>query len=98
MPITASSALIPAVLKLSVKFIIETNVESFFITKPEFCNPINAINKPIPTETAFLSDSGMESNIASRTLVSERAIKISPSIKTASRATCHGYPYPITTV
>ena len=42
---------------------------------------------PMPTETAFFSAKGMALKIASRTFVSERMMKISPSMKTAWSAT-----------
>ena len=43
--------MIPAVWKFFVKSVIVTSVDES-TTRPAFCNPINAINKPIPTDTA----------------------------------------------
>ena len=86
-PISASSAQMPAVWKLSVKLVMVTSVEES-TDRPAFCRPMNAINRPMPTETPFLSVSGMALKIASRTLVNDSTIKTRPSIKTASSATC----------
>ena len=83
--------MIPAVWKFFVKSVIVTSVDES-TTRPAFCNPINAINKPIPTDTAFLRLSGIASKIASRTFVNESTIKIIPSINTANNATFHEYP------
>ena len=69
--------MIPAVWKFFVKSVIVTSVDES-TTRPAFCNPINAINKPIPTDTAFLRLSGIASKIASRTFVNESTIKIIP--------------------
>ena len=63
-----------------------------------FCSPINAIKKPIPTDTAFFRLVGMELKIASRILNRDSRMKITPSTNTAARAACHGYPMPMTTV
>ena len=65
-----------------------TSVESLFTTIFAFCRPINAMKRPIPTETACFSVIGMELKIASRTLVRESRIKMIPSTKTATRACC----------
>ena len=65
-----------------------TSVAPSSTTIPAFCRPMNAMNRPMPTETPFLSVSGMALKIASRTLVSDRTIKIRPSMNTASSATC----------
>ena len=53
-----------------------------------FCMPINAMNRPIPTDTATLMDAGIMLKIASRTLKIDRKMKIIPSANTAARATC----------
>ena len=79
----------PAVWKFCVKSVIVTSVESEFWTSPAFCKPMKAINKPIPTDTAFLRLNGIASKIASRTFVKERIIKIIPSTNTANNAICH---------
>ena len=91
-PMIASSALIPAVRKSAVKSITVTSVESEFTTIPAFWKPMKAMNRPIPTETPFFSCIGMALKIASRTLVTDNTIKISPSTNTASSATCQEYP------
>ena len=64
--------MIPAVWKFFVKSVIVTSVDES-TTRPAFCNPINAINKPIPTDTAFLRLSGIASKIASRTFVNRNS-------------------------
>ena len=74
-----------------MKSVIVTSVDES-TTRPAFCNPINAINKPIPTDTAFLRLRGIASKIASRTFVNERIINIIPSTNTANKAICHEYP------
>ena len=81
----------PEVWKLSVKLVMVTSVEES-TDSPAFCKPVKAMNRPMPTETPFLSVSGMALKIASRTLVSDSTIKTRPSIKTASSATCQLYP------
>ena len=68
------------------------------ITTFAFCNPINAINRPIPTDTAFFRLYGIASKIASRTLSSDNRIKIIPSTSTAASATFQEYPIWSTTV
>ena len=87
-PITASNAVIPDVVKSTLKSTIETKVESSFVTIPPFCNPINATNKPIPTETPFFIANGIALKIASRIFVKDNTTKIKPSTKTASNANC----------
>ena len=82
-----SSAQMPAVWKFSGKLMMPTSVAES-THRPEFCRPMNAMNRPMPTETPFLSVSGMALKIASRTLVSDRTMKIRPSMNTASSATC----------
>ena len=74
-----------------------TNVASFFTTTPAFCRPIKAIKSPIPALIAVLTDLGIESTIASRTLKSVSRMNIIPSISTAVNANCHDYPIPSTT-
>ena len=63
-----------------------------------FCIPINAIKRPIPTETACFKLIGIALKIPSLTLVRERTIKSRPSINTAARAICQVYPMLSTTV
>lgn len=53
-----------------------------------FNRPISAINKPIPTETAFFRVVGIELKIASLTPTKDSNIKIIPSKNTAVRANC----------
>ena len=67
-------------------------------TMPAPSNPINAINKPIPTEIAFFIFAGIESTIASLTLNIVNNINIKPSSKTAVKANWYEYPIPKTTV
>ena len=57
---------------------------------PAFCTPMNAMKKPIPTDTATFSCTGIALKIASRTFVSDITMKIMPSTSTAVNATCHG--------
>ena len=59
---------------------------------------MNAINRPIPTETAFLRHFGMELKIAYLTLVSERRMTMIPSKNSANKAICHVQRPPRTTV
>ena len=101
-PINAKSTVIPSVENVpafteSLKENIVTNVEES-TTTCAFCNPINAIKRPIPTETACLRFIGIALKIASRTFVRESTMKISPSTQTAASASCHVNPIPITTV
>jgi hypothetical protein len=53
----------------------ERTVAGFCTTTPELTRPINAMNKPIPTATAFRRLTGIAVIIASRTLKNERRIK-----------------------
>ena len=53
-----------------------------------FCKPMKAMNRPMPTLTAFFRLKGMALKIASRILNRDRRMKISPSARTAARATC----------
>ena len=55
---------------------------------------MNAMKRPIPTDTPFFNCKGMALKIASRTLVKERTIKIIPSMNTARSASCQLYPMP----
>ena len=48
-----------------------------------FSRPMRAMNRPMPAETAFFKVMGMALKIASRTLVKDRMMKITPSQKTA---------------
>ena len=47
---------------------------------------MNAMNKPIPTDTAFLRLTGIASKIASRTFVNESIIKIILSLTNVREA------------
>ena len=96
-PMTASNAQIPFVWKSSVKLVIVTRVEASTLS-PAFCRPINAINKPIPTETPFFKVSGIALKIASRTFVSDMIMNTIPSTNTANNAICQDNPIPCTTV
>ncbi len=58
-------------------------------TIPAFVKPISAINKPIPTDTAFFKFIGIELNIASLTLKNDSRMNNIPSIRTAVNANCH---------
>ena len=78
----------PAVWKFSGKLMMVTSVAES-THRPEFWRPMKAMNRPIPTETPFLSVSGMALKMASRMLVSESTMKIRPSMNTANSATCH---------
>ncbi|MND84360.1 hypothetical protein D3C80_762510 [compost metagenome] len=65
-----------------------TKVAELATTKPECCNPMNVINKPIPTGIASFNVFGILFTINSRTLKKVKTRKISPSIKTAVIAIC----------
>lgn len=71
---------------------------SAFSIMPAFNKPISAINRPIPTDTAFLSVDGIELNIASLTPNRDKIMNKIPSKNTAVRANCQGWPIFITTV
>ena len=74
-----------------------TIVASSATTSPEFTNPMNAINKPIPPVTANFIFLGIAFTTASRTLNNDSNINIIPSINTAVKATSHEIPIPKTT-
>src|SRR5665648_297044 len=59
-----------------------------WITTPAPLSPINAINNPIPTETACFKFIGIESKIASLAFTNDNNINITPSINTAVNANC----------
>lgn len=63
-----------------------------------FERPISAINRPIPTDTAFFRVVGMALKIASLTPKKESRIKIIPSKKTAVKANSQLLPICPTTV
>ncbi len=63
-----------------------------------FFRPIKAINKPIPAETACFMPAGITLMIVSRMRVAVKSRKITPEMKTAPSAVCHGTPMPCTTV
>ncbi len=63
----------------------------------EFTNPINAINKPIPTDIAFFTLRGILSIMASLTFRNVKIMKIIPSRNTAVKANCQVLPIPSTT-
>ena len=54
-----------------------------------FCRPMNVMKKPMPTVTALFKVSGIALKRASRTFVTESAMKIRPSTSTAVNASCH---------
>ena len=91
-PINARSAQIPNVWKLPLKFTYVRSVESLFTIICAPCKPTKAIKIPIPALTPFFNVLGIALKIASRTLVSESAIKTIPSAKTAISATLQSYP------
>ena len=64
---------------------------------PDPDRPIREMNKPIPTETAFLSVNGIASKITSLPLKNDRAINIIPSINTAVNANSQESPWLATT-
>ena len=76
----------------------DINVDSLATTKPEFIQPIIAINKPIAPDTARFIVTGKEFTTASRTLHNDKIINIIPSTNTAVKAMCQLTPIPITTV
>ena len=63
-----------------------TRVASLFTIMPDDVSPTRVIKSPIPTETAFLSDIGIDVKIASRTLNKLMTMKIMPSKNTAVSA------------
>ena len=65
----------------------DTRVEES-TTSPQFCRPMKAMKRPMPADTACLRLMGMALKISSRTGVRERRMKMTPSTKTAARATC----------
>ena len=67
------------------------------LTIPAFARPMIVMKRPIPTETAFLIEFGIDFIIASRIPTIERMIKRTPSSKTAVSASCHEQPMPRTT-
>ena len=87
-PTMARIAQMPVVWIFSRKLVSCTRVAES-TASPAFWSPMNAINRPIPTDTARFSESGIESKMASLTFVSDRIMKMIPSMNTASRATCH---------
>ena len=90
-PIRANRAVMPWLRK--VPFFKEplmekmvTRVESEFTVSFAFCRPMKAMNRPMPALTAFFRHMGMALKMPSRTLVSDSAMKIRPSINTAASA------------
>ena len=67
-------------------------------TIPEPCNPINAINSPIPAVTAYFMFLGIAFTTASRTLNNDKRIKMIPSTNTAVKAISQGILFCPTTV
>ena len=63
-----------------------TNVAGFGTTKPQFFNPMNAKNAPMPAVTAYLSGSGMARTTAWRAPTSDSATKMTPETNTAPSA------------
>ena len=51
-------------------------------------SPMKAMNRPMPADTARFRLMGIALKIASRTLVRDRIMKITPSRQTAARAVC----------
>ena len=76
-PMTASSAQMPDVLKSVRKSVIDISVDEL-TTIPAFCKPINAMNIPSPTETPCFSESGMLLKIASRIFVRDSMMNMMP--------------------
>ena len=89
---------IQVIIIAGLKSPISINVDSFATTKPQFFKPINAMNNPIPPETANFKFFGIALTTASRTLKSDKIINIIPSTNTAVNAICQLTPIPITTV
>ena len=94
MPSIASNTVMPTVLNVPeatdcLKENKEILVAGFATIICAFNNPMRAINRPIPADTAFFNVIGMALNKASRTFVRDKIIKIMPSIKTALNAICH---------
>ena len=61
------------------------------------CRPIKVMKSPMPAEMPIFSDLGIELTTSSRTFVSVSTMNITPSMKTAASATCHGSFIPMTT-
>ena len=65
---------------------------------PPFTSPINAINRPIPAATAYLSDCGIDLTINFLSPAIDIIKYNIPDTKTAARACCHVSPIPKTNV
>ena len=61
-------------------------------TIPPFTRPMKRMKRPIPTEMARLSASGMAFSTASRTPISTRTVMSTPSQKITPMAAGHGSP------
>ena len=55
-------------------------------TRPAFCNPRNAMNRPIPAGMAIRTADGMASKILRRRPVMVSRVKMMPSASTSTRA------------
>ena len=69
-----------------------TKVSLLGTTRPEFCNPMNAMNNPMPGAIAFLRDFGIALTIAILIPETVRMKKSIPSMRMAVSANCHEYP------
>ena len=101
-PMSASSTVMPSLENIpfatdALKEYIPTRV-ALSTTMWAFCRPMNAINRPIPADTAYFKFIGIELKICSRTLVRDRARKMIPSTNTAASAISQVYPMERTTV
>ena len=92
-PNRARSTVIPTELKVPAsKDPLKENTDTrvaLSTTILAFCKPMNAMKSPIPADTACFRFIGMALKMASRTLVSDSRMKITPSTKTAANAICH---------
>src|SRR5699024_9613663 len=76
----------------------DTNVSSFAMTRPDCCNPKNAINKPIPAVIPNLSGAGIALIINSRNDVNDNSKKIIPAHISAPNTASYDTPCVATTL
>ena len=65
-----------------------TRVAGLSTMMPQFLRPMKAMKRPMPALIAFFISEGIAFTMSSRTLVSVRSMKISPSMRMAVRANC----------
>ena len=75
-----------------------TPVLASFATRPTFCRPRNAMNRPMPAGMALRTASGMAVKIFLRRPVMVSRMKMRPSTRTNTRALAEVKPKPTQTV